>query len=140
MTQAVTYRDTEGPLRSWLRTQSVLTDEVGASGIFFGIPKGRPLPLITMSKLDGATDLGEGPHEYVDITFAIWANSKAQAAEITAALKTLLRSTPAGTALTSLVMFDGAEILSDRWLPDTSTDADTARYILDVRFTVKGFL
>lgn len=141
---AVTYADDEAAVRAWARSLGALTAIVGAKGVFFGIPKNRPLPVVTLARTGGAPS-GANEDEPV-ISFACWGRTKEEAAKVKNILKSAADSMLGGTRVTytdidnvtHIMRLDGANITLDLWQPDTSTNPPTARYILDIRFSVSA--
>ncbi len=129
MPQTYLYVDVEGPLRTWVRSLATINALVASPSAFFGFPAGRALPVITMYRIGGGPAGGDHPVEEADVSFTVWAETKAAAAAIAAALVTALRN------LASQVV-EGVELksvtnITSLFQPDTSTDPDTPRYIVD---------
>lgn len=137
MTQTKTFLDVEGPIRTWARSRIALTNRVGANGIFFGVPIGRVMPVITMARSGGSPVPGEAAVDAPLITFNVWSNSKAEAAEIAGLVMSECESIKAGTKVGS-VSLEGATCVNIIWAPDRSKDPDLPRYVVDIQFTVKS--
>jgi hypothetical protein len=137
VTQQKTFVEAEGPVRTWARSKTTLTNVVGASGIFFGAPKGRALPHITFSQFDGAPLPGEAPLEEVFLSFSVWGSTKKQASDLAAILRGEVESIGAGTLLDATLRCGGARVLRALWQPDVSVDPPVARYIVETAFTVR---
>lgn len=137
MSHVRTYVDVEGPLRDYLRTLTTLTDLVGQR-IFLGVPSsGTSFPFIQMSRVGGGPD-SLTPLDNAEMSFSCWGADKAEAAEVAAALVSVLESLQAGTEIASGLKCGGASVLLWLWSPDTSTDKPTARYVLDARMSFKA--
>lgn len=134
--QTKTFVEAEGPIRTWARGQTALTSVVGASGIFFGAPKARPLPVITMSRIGGSPVLGETPIDSVTISFDVWGRTKQEASQLAAVLASLIESLQPGTLLDASLRCKGASIVLFLWRPDTSADPPIPRYVVDATFSV----
>lgn len=137
MTQTLTRRSISGPLRDWLRSQSVAgvdTDDENREQVYVGgLPTGTTGGSIVLFRVGGITD---GPIERPLIQFDVRAGTGSAAEAIAAALLALLESTPASTALTSTLHFMGVASVTDPiWSPDQP--GDTPRYVITVELAVK---
>lgn len=137
MSNARTFVDMEGALRDYLKTVPALSALVG-SRVFLGIPSGgTSLPFIQLSRVGGGPDVLT-PLDNAEISFSCWGAKKEEAANVSAALVSVLESMTAGTELESGLKCGGASVLLWLWSPDTSTDKPGARYLVDARITVKA--
>ncbi len=133
MTNAVTFVDTEGPVRNWLQTQAI--DGIGTR-VFLGLPTRCTFPALDVALLDGGIQPGETPLADALFTFSAWGGTRIQAAAAAYSLCSRLLSTPAGTALGSTLVFMGAQItLGPVFQPD---DDGKPRYIVDAAITVRA--
>lgn len=136
-----TYLDVEGPVRTWVRSLTALTDLFPTTPTnlqlqptcFFGFPTDRALPVITMGQIGGPRLTGDHPQEDVDISFYIWGRTKAEASTIANALKSAIKSLVSYT--TEGVKLQSGIPSQPIFQPDTSTDPDTPRYVMDSTFT-----
>lgn len=133
MSNAVTFVDVEGPVRAWLRTQSIgVSDRV-----FLGLPERCAYPALDMALIDAGIQPGEAPLADAAFTFSAWAakGSRSTASDVAFALVSLLLSTPARTPLDDTLVFMGAEILlGPVFQPD---DDGQPRYLVDAAITVR---
>ena len=134
---ATVYPDTEGALRTWLRS---VFDPVRVE---VAVPTGAAA-CITFAEVGGAPDVGV-PLEHPLISFSCWASydpatkkagSKKQARDLRDRLLGAL--TDLGTAGHVDIDVDGvtvrllsAVVINSQWIPDLTTDPATPRYVVD---------
>lgn len=110
-----------GPLRDWLRTQSL---SVGARVYAHRLARDATLPAVTLTKI-GLTPDGTTTEQAL-VQFDCWATSDLQAEELAAELKTCLEQ--AGPVTSGGVRFHGTQIEAEVALPDP--DDGTPRYVV----------
>ena len=128
----VVLPDAEGALRATLRDGVDLGPATGM--VFFAvppIPKGQtevPLPLVTLARVGGLPD-DDLPLDHPTITFAVWGNSKQEAATVAGLLVVALRTIGGSRSPDGSTLFDGtSDISGPVWSPDDA--AGKARYIV----------
>lgn len=135
----ITFPDTEGALRSWLREQEQLTDLV-AKRIFLGVPTNATFPLISIQQVGGGPQAGEAPVEDALIQFDCWAYgreghwNKVQLAEVKNVLTGLLQAMN-NVALDSSTTGYGAKVLSV--VATTDQPDGRPRYIVTAQVTAR---
>lgn len=130
MTQTKTFPDTEGAVRTWLKTKTEITSKVGTR-VFFGYPEGTPAtPLIVLARVGGAPQRSEAPVDVALLQFDCWGTgrNKAQATDVMLALVGVLESMQAGVTLDSTTRGFGSAVESSPWLPEPTSDQ--ARYVV----------
>ena len=118
-------------MRTWLRTRTTLTALVG-DRVFFGIPAGITYPMIAISRVGGGP-MRAGPLDAPRLSFAVWGNTKKDAADVVKALVAVLHEMEMDRLDPSSVG-EGAEGITVLWLPDPNDDRP--RYIVDATVTV----
>jgi hypothetical protein len=127
------YRDCEGPTRAYLRAAGT----PAAARVHFGTPSGvdQPGPWITMFLVNETPDPeGQLPYSRALIQFDCWAITKKLAADLRAALTTVLESIVPGTLLDPTLRCWSASVTRAQWLPDPANDFP--RYSLDCELMV----
>lgn len=111
-----TFVDIEPALREWAR------DHVPSVNrrVFFGFNASAPFPQIVLFRVFG-------PDDRALIQWDVWAEAKAQAAEIAAELATAADAI--GRYTHDGVLLHGAVVESVRWQPDD--ESDQPRYVVD---------
>jgi len=86
---------------------------------YFAVPAGDkpPSPMIIVSRLGGAPQVGEAPLDNGRIEFAVWADTKHASSQVELALCAALFDM-ATEQLDAGVVGHGAQIESRVWLPD----------------------
>lgn len=129
--------DAEDLAKEWAKSLSSIATPV-ANKIFLAMPKGAPLPSITLSRVGGTILQGSDvPTDAARISWSIWAENRPQAKSIRLALLGELESfgyQPEFIGSTGRIK--GVELLSDIWFPDP--DTDTPRYIVDATMYVQA--
>lgn len=135
-----TYCDVEDLTKEWLLGLDLadLVTPNGFTNIYLAMPKGSPLPAITLSRTGGAPDPdSDVPLDIARINFQVWAKSRPTVKEIVKELVSELDnlsleggyvSTPIGGRLLK------ATVINSIWLPDPVSD--TPRQIVDARLYV----
>lgn len=132
----VAFVDAEDVAKAWLLTTSVAA--LVSNKVFMAMPSGSPLPSVILSRVGGAPLPGSDvPADQARISFSCYAASRPQAKSITVALVGELESLgyapPVDTAAGRI---DTAQVISNLWLPDSTTD--TPRYIVDALLIVRA--
>lgn len=114
--------DAEGLVKAWLVSVAITPK------IFLAMPKGDPLPCITLSRVGG----GINPRSDLQIhepriSFQVWSANRPEAKTITAFLVDAIDQVDDYSGMLRV-----AEVLSVLWLPDPVSDRP--RYIVDARF------
>jgi hypothetical protein len=135
---SVTFVDTEGPIRAWLRAQSALAVQVGQRIFIGGTPEGgTSAPWLCLNRVGGAPRGGHGdvPEDPALIQFDCWGGVgpryKAQVAAVSAVLVTALMGIERGTRLSGALVCNGATVEVWHYSPDPADGR--ARYIVDSR-------
>lgn len=132
----MTYVDAEDVAKAWLLGTSVAA--MVNNKIFMAMPKGSPLPSITLSRVGGSPPAGSDvPADYARISFDVWAATRPQAKAIAKALVSECESLAyTGAVETPDGRIDVAEVINWLWMPEAVSD--TPRYIVDVRMVVRA--
>lgn len=132
MTQTRTFVDVEGPVKAWLRGQSI---SGVSSRVYIGTPERAAEPFIAMTLVDAPLDASEAPVAMAQIQFDIFAATAQAAADAAWSLVSKCESIPDGTALDSTLRCCGArKILGPTYRPDPGDGHP--RYVVDIEFTV----
>ena len=122
--EAKLWGDVEATVRSWAR--SVMTEVNGR--VFFGANNQAAMPQIVLFRVSG-------PDDQVLIQFDVWATTKAQAAQLAAALATAADGVHGYDS--DGVVLKAATVEGSSWQPDE--ESNTARYIVQVTFAAWAF-
>lgn len=134
MTQAITLRPMLKELRDWLAAQN-LAGVVGTRVYAGGLPTGATRPCVAITRVGG---FASGPIDQPLVQIDSYAGANGgQAETVDAAVRSLLQSTPASTALTATLHFMGAtEEVAGLLLRDP--DTDEPRYSTTVEIVTKA--
>jgi hypothetical protein len=136
------YVDVEGPVKTWLRAQTYLTDVLtsknGAPGIYLSTPKNSQTPdkpwLVFQSVNDLPEPGGGAPLVRALLQFDVYGPKRELVADAAAALVSVCESMRDGTPLDSTLIGHGAYVGRNQWLPDP--DNALPRRSLDITFLV----
>lgn len=130
------YADAEDLAKAWVLSSSVAA--AVNNKVFLAMPKGSPLPCVTLSRVGGGIDSrSDVPVDSARISFNVWGSSRPQAKEISKKLVSEADSLALTGGFGSTELggrLEVAEVLLWLWLPDSVSDQP--RYIVDCRFTV----
>jgi hypothetical protein len=123
----------EGPVRDWLRTQSITSTRV-----YVGLPADATFPAVEVTLIDSGIEDTEAPIAHAMFSFSVWAAGttgaqKTAAASAAYALASLLLSTNHAVLDDDLVLM-GSQIAlgpSPRYDPD-----GTPRYVIEAALTL----
>jgi hypothetical protein len=138
------YLDVEGPVRTWLRQQTYLTDLLAVHGttpsIDLSTPKGYSKtppdkPWVVLQSVNDMPLPGGGPNVTVALLqFDVYGPTRSAVSQAAAALVSVCESMLAGTQLDATTIAHGAIVRRNQWIPDPSNDLP--RRSLDIEFTV----
>lgn len=135
MTVIRSFVDSEDVVKEWLLTTSVAP--LVTNKIYLAMPKGAPLPSVTLSRVGGTSIPGSDiPLDAARISFHVWAANRPQAKSIKLALLNEIESLgyqPEYVGSQGRIKY--GELLSDIWFPDP--DDDIPRYIVDATMCVQ---
>lgn len=139
MTATLVFTDTEGAVRTWLRTHPLLVAAGNGDRVFFGIPAGITYPIITVGRIGGGPNGGLAPLDNPRLSFSVWGNTKKTAADVVLALVSAIEQLE-NEPLDAATFGHGATVDTILWLPERGTegDADKPRYIVDATFTTSA--
>ena len=124
------FPDTEGALRTWLRSQTSITALVGQR-VFFGVPKRATettVPLLTVQLVSTIPETSDAPLDRALIQIDCWGSidtsgngQKATATSLVNTVRALLHSITQPTPMGTVTVF-GCNVESVTWLPDPAND------------------
>lgn len=135
----VTFPDTEGAVRAFLRASAAVSALVGQR-VFFGVPDSPTWPLVTVQRVGGGDDLGEAPIDQALIQLDCWGRlysdsdptkkhgDKAQARAVANAVRAAVHEVRSDLTTYAGCVLYGASVNSDLFVPDP--DNDRPRYSL----------
>jgi len=144
----VTWPDTEGAMKTYLRAWVPLDAELAGNGIYFGIPKDADeddFALVTIKRVGGSDDTSEAPIDLALLQIDVWGKIdpasgnglKADCTRATGVLHDALSALRSRTLVTlpsaAVVALFGANVESVIWLPDA--DNDRPRYSVTTQVT-----
>lgn len=130
MTQVRTFVDPVGPVKAWLRAQTI-TDV--AQRVYIGDPEGATLPYIALALVDGETDHSEAPLAMPRIQCVVQAEQEVDAAVAVWDLVGVVESITPGTLLDSTLACHGARRVLG---PIPRDDESGPRYLVEFEFSV----
>lgn len=136
MSYVETFADVEGGLRTWLRTQPLITAQV-STRVFFGIPDLVTFPIITVQRVGGGEQDSGAPIDDALIQFDCWGSgsNKVQAWATTKALIDTLRNMTPQLLDTGIYGFGVSGIT---WFFSPDPDSGQARYVVTALVTARS--
>jgi hypothetical protein len=129
------FADAEDMAYTWVKTTSAYA--LANNNVYLAMPKGSPLPCITLSRAGGGISTSTVPTDEARISFSAWGKSRQAAKAIAKAIISeadALADAGGFLSLSLMGRIEAAEVLTIMWVPDQISD--TPRYIIDVRFAV----
>jgi hypothetical protein len=131
-----TFTDVEAAVKAWARAHAGIS-AAASGGVFLSIPKGAHFPLLVITRVGGAPELGEAPLDQARIQFDCWGSDRAGAAALSVEVVKGLVGLRDGDAMGPSAVGKGATVeLGPVFQPDL--ESRRPRYVVDGLITVVG--
>lgn len=130
MSNTVTFVDPIGPIKTWLRAQTVAGCD---ARVYIGDPEGATMPYLALTLVDGPVDPGEAPLALPHVQIVAQADTELEAASAIWDLVSIVLSITDGTVLDSTLRCAGARLILG---PVFRDDEAGPRYLAEFEFSV----